>query len=83
MTGRCWAGLGRPLRAVPLLEDVLEGFDDAHARDKALYSCWLADAYVTAGEPEEAAGSPVACWTFPKASPPCDRANVSARSYNG
>ncbi|MDH6465805.1 tetratricopeptide (TPR) repeat protein [Micromonospora sp. A200] len=55
MTGRCWAELGRPLRAVPLLEDVLEGFDDAHARDKALYSCWLADAYVTAGEPEEAA----------------------------
>ena len=55
MTGRCWAELGRPLRAVPLLEDVLAGFDDAHARDKALYSCWLADAYVTAGEPEEAA----------------------------
>ncbi|SBT67279.1 hypothetical protein GA0070622_4347 [Micromonospora sediminicola] len=55
MTGRCWAELGRPLRAVPLLEDVLAGFDDAHARDKALYSCWLADAYATAGEPEEAA----------------------------
>ncbi|WFF00703.1 XRE family transcriptional regulator [Micromonospora sp. WMMD964] len=55
MTGRCWAELGRPLRAVPLLEGVLAGFDDAHARDKALYSCWLADAYATAGEPEEAA----------------------------
>ncbi|MCF0091941.1 sporulation protein [Micromonospora sp. MH99] len=56
MAGRCWTELRRPLRAVPLLEDALRGFDDAHARDKALYSCWLADAYLTAGEIEAAAG---------------------------
>jgi hypothetical protein len=56
MAGRCWTELRRPLRAVPLLEDVLRGFDDAHARNKALYSCWLADAYLMAGEVEAAAG---------------------------
>jgi hypothetical protein len=38
-----------------VLEKVLARFDHAHARDKALYSCWLADAYLTAGEIEQAA----------------------------
>ncbi|MFD5297231.1 helix-turn-helix domain-containing protein [Streptomyces mutabilis] len=55
MAGRCWTELRRPLRAVPLLIRGLTGFDDAHARDKALYSTWLAEAYTTAGEVEEAA----------------------------
>ncbi|MFI7345299.1 helix-turn-helix domain-containing protein [Streptomyces sp. NPDC049936] len=54
MAGRCWTELRRPLRAVPLLVRGLAGFDDAHARDKALYSTWLAEAYTTAGEVEEA-----------------------------
>ncbi|RAK39732.1 hypothetical protein B0I29_104270 [Actinoplanes lutulentus] len=57
MTGRCWTELRRPLRAVPVLEAVLGGFDDAHARDKALYSCWLADSYLMAGEIEAAAAT--------------------------
>ncbi|MGW1997400.1 XRE family transcriptional regulator [Embleya sp. NPDC001921] len=55
MSGRCWAELRRPLRAVPALEDVLGKFDDSHARDKALYLTWLADAYARAGEIEQAA----------------------------
>ena len=55
MTGRCWTELRRPLRAVPVLEAVLAEFDDTHARDKALYLSWLADAYLTAGEIEQAA----------------------------
>jgi tetratricopeptide (TPR) repeat protein len=55
MTGRCWTELRRPLRAVPVLERVLADFDDAHARDKALYLCWLADAYLCAAEIEQAA----------------------------
>ncbi|MGA5703402.1 hypothetical protein [Peterkaempfera bronchialis] len=55
MTGRCWTELRRPLRAVPVLEQVLAGFDDAHARDKALYLSWLADSYLAAGEIEQAA----------------------------
>jgi tetratricopeptide (TPR) repeat protein len=55
MAGRCWTELRRPLRAVPRLRTVLDGFSDAHARDKALYMSWLADAYLIGGEVEEAA----------------------------
>lgn len=56
MSGRCWAELNRPLRAVPLLETALARYDNNHARDKALYLSWLADAYMSAGEVEQAAG---------------------------
>jgi hypothetical protein len=55
MAGRCWTELQRPLRAVPILRTVLTNFDDAYARDKALYLSWLADSCLTAGEVEEAA----------------------------
>ncbi|MET9762077.1 XRE family transcriptional regulator [Streptomyces sp. NPDC006372] len=55
MAGRCWTELGRPLRAVPVLEAALAQYDDAHARDKSLYLSWLADSYLTAGEVEQAA----------------------------
>jgi tetratricopeptide (TPR) repeat protein len=54
MTGRCWSELRRPLRAVPVLERALAGYSDAHSRDKALYSSWLADSYLDAGEIEQA-----------------------------
>ncbi|MBC3981349.1 XRE family transcriptional regulator [Streptomyces sp. AC536] len=55
MTGRCWTVLGRPLRSVPLLEEALSRYDDRHTRDKALYSSWLAESYLKAGEVEQAA----------------------------
>ncbi|MFE7215583.1 helix-turn-helix domain-containing protein [Streptomyces sp. NPDC057611] len=55
MTGRCWTELRRPLRAVPVLTQALDRYSDHHARDKALYMSWLADAYLTAGEVEAAA----------------------------
>lgn len=55
MSGRCWAELRRPLRAVPMLERALSRFDDTHARDKSLYLSWLAASYLSAGEVEEAA----------------------------
>lgn len=55
MSGRCWTELQRPLRAVPVLEAALARYDDAHARDKALYLSWLAAAYLRAGEAEQAA----------------------------
>jgi tetratricopeptide (TPR) repeat protein len=55
ITGRCWSELGRPLRAVPILESVLGEYEDSHARDKAMYLTWLAGAYVDAGEVEQAA----------------------------
>lgn len=57
MSGRCWAELNRPLRAVPLLEAALVRYDSTHARDKALYLSWLTDAYTSAGEVEQAAGA--------------------------
>ncbi|MFE4977548.1 helix-turn-helix transcriptional regulator [Kitasatospora sp. NPDC056651] len=52
MTGRCWAELHRPLRAIPALESALSRYDDTRARDKALYLSWLASAYLDAGEIE-------------------------------
>ncbi|NEA73207.1 helix-turn-helix transcriptional regulator [Streptomyces sp. SID13588] len=55
MTGRCWAELHRPLRAIPALEAALGRYDDTRARDKALYLTWLASAYLDAGEIEHAA----------------------------
>ncbi|WP_326734875.1 helix-turn-helix transcriptional regulator [Streptomyces sp. NBC_01022] len=55
MTGRCWTELRRPLRAVPILTNALNRYADDQARDKALYLTWLADAYLTAGEIEQAA----------------------------
>ncbi|MFD3978225.1 helix-turn-helix domain-containing protein [Streptomyces griseus] len=55
MTGRCWTELRRPLRAVPVLNRALGRYSDDSARDKALYLSWLAQAYLTAGEVEEAA----------------------------
>ncbi|MBT2529879.1 XRE family transcriptional regulator [Streptomyces sp. ISL-99] len=57
MTGRCWTELRRPLRAVPVLEEALAHYDDAHARDKSLYLSWLADSYLSAGEVEQAAST--------------------------
>jgi hypothetical protein len=36
------------------LEQALGRYSDAHARDKALYSSWLADSYIDAGEIEQA-----------------------------
>lgn len=54
MTGRCWSVLRRPVRAIPVLERAIAAFDDTHARDKALYLSWLADAYLDANEIEHA-----------------------------
>ncbi|MBE1485232.1 helix-turn-helix domain-containing protein [Plantactinospora soyae] len=53
MTGRCWAVLRRPVRAIAVLEAVLGRYEDTHARDKALYLSWLADAYLDANEVEQ------------------------------
>jgi hypothetical protein len=54
MTGRCWSELQRPERAVPALTAALAGYDDAHARDKALYLTWLAGAHIDGGDVEQA-----------------------------
>ncbi|GAB3149360.1 hypothetical protein GCM10027161_47230 [Microbispora hainanensis] len=55
MEARAYTELGRPLRAVPLLTDVLARYDATHARELALYLSWLAVALVDANEPGEAA----------------------------
>ncbi|MEW2382312.1 helix-turn-helix transcriptional regulator [Micromonospora sp. NPDC047707] len=60
MTGRCWTVLRRPVRAIPVLEAALAGFDDTHARDKALYLSWLADAYLDANEVEQSCATAAA-----------------------
>ncbi|WP_459805744.1 helix-turn-helix domain-containing protein [Herbidospora sp. RD11066] len=54
MTGRCWTALKRPDKAIPVLEAALSQFDDTHARDKALYSTWLAEAYLDNGDIDQA-----------------------------
>ncbi|MCX4832830.1 helix-turn-helix domain-containing protein [Streptomyces sp. NBC_01016] len=55
MESRVYTELHRPLRAVPLLREVLGGYDATHARELALYLSWLAVALADANEPEEAA----------------------------
>jgi transcriptional regulator with XRE-family HTH domain len=55
MEARVYTELHRPLRAVPLLTDVLARYDATHAREMSLYLSWLAIAYADANEPEAAA----------------------------
>ena len=53
MAGRCWTVLGRPLRAISVLEQALRAYEDTHSRDKALYLTFLAQAYLDANEVEQ------------------------------
>lgn len=55
MDARVYTELRRPLRAVPLLTDVLARYDATHSRELALYRSWLAVALADANEPEQAA----------------------------
>lgn len=55
MDARVFTELRRPLRAVPLLRDVLGRYEATHAREVALYRSWLAVALADANEPEQAA----------------------------
>ncbi|MEU9285838.1 helix-turn-helix domain-containing protein [Streptomyces sp. NPDC048275] len=57
MEARVYTELRRPLRAVPLLTDVLGRYDASHSRELALYLSWLAVAYADANEPEAAAAT--------------------------
>ncbi|MFJ8349744.1 helix-turn-helix domain-containing protein [Streptomyces sp. NPDC094153] len=59
MDARVFTELRRPLRAVPLLADVLARYDATHARELALYRSWLAVALADANEPEQAAAEAV------------------------
>lgn len=55
MESRVYTEIHRPLRAVPLLREVLSGYDATHTRELALYLSWLVIALADANEPEEAA----------------------------
>lgn len=57
MESRVYTELKRPLRAVPLLREVLARYDATHTRELALYLSWLAVALADANEPEEAAAT--------------------------
>jgi hypothetical protein len=53
--GRTWTEMKRPMRAIGPLEAAIGDLSDRHARDNALYSSWPAEAYLLAGEVEQAA----------------------------
>ncbi len=55
MAGRCYVELGQPNRAIPLLSGVLERYDEQQARESALYTSWLAEAHLQAGDVDHAA----------------------------
>jgi transcriptional regulator with XRE-family HTH domain len=57
MEARAYTELRRPLRAVPLLVDVLGRYDATRTRELTLYLSWLAVALADANEPEEAAAT--------------------------
>ncbi|MEV5595010.1 helix-turn-helix domain-containing protein [Streptomyces sp. NPDC052496] len=57
MESRVYTELRRPLRAVPVLRDVLSRYDSTHTRELALYLSWLAVTLADANEPEEAAAT--------------------------
>jgi tetratricopeptide (TPR) repeat protein len=50
MRARCMTELRRPLKAVPLLESILDGYPADRVRETALYRSWLAEAYAQANE---------------------------------
>lgn len=54
MAGRCYVELGQPSRAIPLLTEVLERYDERQARESARYTSWLAEAHVQTGDAEQA-----------------------------
>jgi transcriptional regulator with XRE-family HTH domain len=57
MEGRVWTQLRRPLRAVPILERATVGYGPDNAREAALYLSWLGEAFLQAGEVEQAAAT--------------------------
>jgi len=59
MAGRCYVELGQAERAVPLLSEVLEHYDERHTRELALYTSWLAEAHVQLGAVDEAVAAAI------------------------
>jgi transcriptional regulator with XRE-family HTH domain len=73
MAGRCYTELRQPAKAVPLLSGALERYEDSRAREAALYTSWLAESHLQAGEIDRAGIAAIRVLEF------ADRVN-SARS---
>jgi len=57
MAGRCLTQHRRPERAIELLTQAVNRYDDTHARELVLYLTWLAEAHIYADNIEEAAAN--------------------------
>jgi transcriptional regulator with XRE-family HTH domain len=55
MAGRCYVELRLPHRARPLLERALPSYGGDRPREAALYTSWLAEAHLQAGDVDQAA----------------------------
>jgi transcriptional regulator with XRE-family HTH domain len=55
MRGRVWTELRQPRLAVPILEDVIASYGDDLPRETSLYSTWVAESLIYAGEVDRAA----------------------------
>jgi transcriptional regulator with XRE-family HTH domain len=73
MAGRCYTELRHPAEAVPLLSGVLERYGNSRAREAALYTIWLTESHLQAGEIDRAGATAIRVLEF------ADRVN-SARS---
>ncbi len=73
MAGRCYTELRRPTKAVPLLSGVLARYGNSRAREAALYTSWLAESHLQAGDIDHAGAAAIRVLEF------ADRVN-SARS---
>jgi hypothetical protein len=54
MAGRCYVELKQPHRAIPLLTGVLKHYNEQQTRECALYTSWLGEAHIQAGDIEHA-----------------------------
>lgn len=55
MAGRCWVELHQPDKARPRLEHALASYGEDRPRETALYTSWLAEAHLQAGNIDQAA----------------------------
>jgi|HubBroStandDraft_1064217.scaffolds.fasta_scaffold13362_1 transcriptional regulator with XRE-family HTH domain len=53
MAGRCYTELKNPVKAEPLLQNAISGYDNSHVRENALYLSWLAEDYLLLSEVDQ------------------------------
>jgi len=62
-----WIELGRPERAITLLEDSLARLPSVHRRDRGVYLARLASAYALSGSPDTSVPKGWEAWTVAQA----------------